>query len=564
MLSTEKKSHQNLRFGIMCSGYEFQSWQAESIKILLENQQQCALLIFDNNLIETKSFFRKSTRFFGKNALFNFYQRFFLRPSAKEIKSLSNELKDVPGIKCKTEKKKFSQYFSDDEISKIKEYNLDFILRYGFSIIKGEILNSAKYGVWSFHHDDEQIYRGIPSGFWEIMENDAVNGAILQRLTNRLDGGVILKKGWFKTISHSYKGNVDQSLKSTSEWPWQVAKQIIQSGEDSIPTEESSSSAKIRFLPRNFVMLKFFIKLIMNKIRFHYRELFCPEDWALGIAKTNINDIIENGIDDKQIHWIKSDESNKYFADGFVFEKDNKLQIFCENYDYKAGPANLMCIDLDKETFEIIDKKVVLDNQSHLSFPYVFKFENKIYCLPEASASGKLELYKWNSEHKSLDFVKTLLPDYAAVDPAIFYHNDKWWIFANELNNSNTLLNIFHSDNLKGPYFPHHQNPVKTDIRSSRSAGKIVKNDNDVLRPAQDSALTYGSRIVISKILKLSENEFKEEAFAFLSPENFRKYNKGLHTLSFSENYVLIDAKRFKFNWYNFIRQFKTKAGRLL
>ncbi|MCF8297585.1 MAG: hypothetical protein K9J13_08595 [Saprospiraceae bacterium] len=563
MLSSEKKSQQNLRFGIMCSGYEFQSWQAESIKILLENGQECALLIIDDNSIEEKSLFSKSARFLGKNALFNFYQRFFLRPSAKEIKSLSFELKDIPIIKCKTEKKKFSQYFSDDDISKIKEYKLDFIIRYGFSIIKGEILNSAKYGVWSFHHDDEQIYRGVPSGFWEIMEKDAANGAILQRLTNRLDGGVILKKGWFKTVSHSFKGNIDSTLNSTIDWPWQIANQIIQCGEDSHPTKESSSSAKIRFLPRNFLMLKFFTKLFCNKIKFHYQELFCPEDWALGIIKKDIKSLIENGIQEKQIHWIKSNEPNKYFADGFVFEDDNKLQVFCENYDYKTEPANLMWLILDKESFKIIEKKVVLDNKSHLSFPYVFKNDKNIYCLPEASASGKLELYIWNDKNKTLDFSKTLLPDFAAVDPAIFNHNNKWWIFANEKYNSNTLLNIFYSENLEGPYLPHILNPVKTDICSSRSAGQIIKNEKGIFRPAQDSASTYGSQIVINKIIKLNEHEFEEQAISFLSPKNLKNYRKGLHTLSFTDNYVLIDAKRFKFNWHYFIRQIRRKMKRL-
>ena len=40
-----------------------------------------------------------------------------------------------------------------------------FMLRVGFNIIRGEILNVPKYGVWSFHHDDEVKYRGGPAGY---------------------------------------------------------------------------------------------------------------------------------------------------------------------------------------------------------------------------------------------------------------------------------------------------------------------------------------------------------------------------------------------------------------
>ena len=38
-----------------------------------------------------------------------------------------------------------------------------------------------------------------PPGFWEIHNGDPVTGVILQRLTETLDGGVVLHAGWFKT-----------------------------------------------------------------------------------------------------------------------------------------------------------------------------------------------------------------------------------------------------------------------------------------------------------------------------------------------------------------------------
>ena len=72
-------------------------------------------------------------------------------------------------------------------IEEIKKYNLDFILKLSRGIIKGEILNTAEYGIWSFHHDDEMKYRGRPACFWEIYNNDPVTGAILQKLSNKLD-----------------------------------------------------------------------------------------------------------------------------------------------------------------------------------------------------------------------------------------------------------------------------------------------------------------------------------------------------------------------------------------
>src|SRR5690606_18407971 len=136
--------------------------------------------------------------------------------------------KGVPVITCSTILKgKFSQYFKEEDIKLIKERKLDFILRFGFNIIRGEILQAASYGVWSFHHDDPLKYRGGPPGFWEIYNHDYANGAILQRLTDTLDSGIVLKKGYFKTRLYSYQKNIESLYSGSADWPALVCKDIL-------------------------------------------------------------------------------------------------------------------------------------------------------------------------------------------------------------------------------------------------------------------------------------------------------------------------------------------------
>ena len=59
-------------------------------------------------------------------------------------------------------------------------------------ILKGEILKLTKFGVISFHHGDNRFYRGGPSGFWEVFNNELSSGFIIQRLNDELDGGMVL------------------------------------------------------------------------------------------------------------------------------------------------------------------------------------------------------------------------------------------------------------------------------------------------------------------------------------------------------------------------------------
>ena len=82
---------------------------------------------------------------------------------------------------------------------KIEEYNLDVLIRLGFRILRGKILNAAKFGVWSYHNGDNQINRGGPAGFWEVVENIPHTGIILQILNEDLDNGKIIYKSFTST-----------------------------------------------------------------------------------------------------------------------------------------------------------------------------------------------------------------------------------------------------------------------------------------------------------------------------------------------------------------------------
>ena len=90
-------------------------------------------------------------------------------------------------------------YFSEANCKEIKNLKLDVLLRHEFRIIKGKILNIPKYGIWSFHHGDNDINRGGPPGFWEIMFNQSVTGVTLQILNDKLDGGNVIEKGFYPT-----------------------------------------------------------------------------------------------------------------------------------------------------------------------------------------------------------------------------------------------------------------------------------------------------------------------------------------------------------------------------
>ena len=126
-----------------------------------------------------------------------FFDKIFLEFKDKD--RIITKLKSIDQVYLYPTKKKYSDWFDSNEISKLNKYNLDIILRNEFNIIKGEILNFPKFGIWSFHHGDNDFYRGGPAGFWEVLNNENTTGVTLQILNNNLDGGDIIDKCHFPT-----------------------------------------------------------------------------------------------------------------------------------------------------------------------------------------------------------------------------------------------------------------------------------------------------------------------------------------------------------------------------
>jgi hypothetical protein len=250
-----------LRFGIMCRGTSFEYWEASAIrKLLALGFVRPALLIIEPpqaNRPRSSIIHKVRTLFTSPLALWTLYTRLFVekRLNARAQVDLTAELDGVPRMECKVVRKgRYSEYFSEEDVAAIRDQDLDFILRFGFNIIRGEVLRSARYGVWSFHHDDLFVYRGGPPCFWEIYEGASRTGIVLQRLTDKLDGGVMLKQGHFAT-KRSYASNLDTGLMLGVDWPSEVCADIASGRAGYIDADPVNTTAPIYTRPVNGEML---------------------------------------------------------------------------------------------------------------------------------------------------------------------------------------------------------------------------------------------------------------------------------------------------------------------
>ena len=541
---------QELRIGILCNGLVFRKWEAEAIRLVQAVPGVRVVVLVENaeaignggSPAPKASLFARMLRYPWHIALYLQYRRRFFKPQAMRPEDMSVPLDGVPRLRCKPQRKGSSERFAQHDLEAIAAHAPDVLLRFGFNIIRGAILQLPPHGVWSFHHGDELKYRGGPPGFWEIMHKEPVTAAILQRLTDRLDGGIVLRKGWFNTIDHSLKETVDTLLSTSAQWPALVCREIIAGNADVAKGTPSTTEAHVFKYPRNLTFLHFLWLQAANKLRFHRNAQSRHEQWNIGI----LNQPIAALLDEKpnlNARWLPDPAKGQFRADPFGYVRSGELNLLYEKYDYHSGLGEIARLR-PKADNVLKRSRTMLEMDTHLSYPFIVQHGESVYCIPENAAHGKVELYQVHADNDSLVHVSTLL-DEPLVDPTLFEHNGLWWLFGTKAPLTNVELHAYWSSNFKGPYTAHALDPIKHDVRSARPAGTPFVRGNELWRPAQDSSLTYGGRIAFNRVTVLTPQAFAEVTEKWLEPFRGTTFNKGIHTLAAVGNITLVDGKRY-------------------
>jgi hypothetical protein len=297
-----------LRIGLLLDSVKMSRFFATVIEdIRASNFADLELLIFrkppslDRPTNHTNSIVSKVARRLKdpnlrKHALYDQYLRLDerMRPGNHPLDFIdcSRLLEDTEAIEVEPVGKKFVHRFPPEALNAIRAKNLDVLLRFGFNILHGDILKSARYGVWSYHHGDNEFYRGGPSHFWELYESAPLSGVVLQVLTEDLDGGLILCKSLFATeatvsVSRNrypaYWGSTDFVIRKLNElhrfgWNYLL--------ERSLPQVPYKGKKKIYRTPTNVEMVRWLGPIVCKKA---VRRLFprpTVQHWRIAVRTT--------------------------------------------------------------------------------------------------------------------------------------------------------------------------------------------------------------------------------------------------------------------------------------
>ena len=458
----------------------------------------------------------------------NFYSNF----------DLSKENLDLIILKPDILKDGFSYRYTNHDIKKIKDENIDLIIRGGSGILKGEILNVCPGGVISFHHGDNDINRGGPPGFWEVYEQHPRTGFIIQRLTEELDGGDVLYKGFIQT-SWFYSLNFVKLLEISNPFFSIVLDDITSSESTLSPQSKNPYSHDLKTAPNLSQIIFYVLKTLVIILRKSLRKLMRRRlHW--GIAYQFIDDWKDSTLR-KSIR-IKNPK-NRFLADPFLIRKAKTHYCYVEDFDFLASKANISVFEISKNGAKELGNALTED--FHLSYPFLFKYNGELYMCPETHEKREIRIYKCTEFPLKWEFQMTLMEDISAHDTNIFFHDDMWWLVTtidhNENHDQVSKLCVFYSPNpLTKDWIPHEKNPVIFDPLKGRNGG-LIKDSTGIYRVYQRQGFdSYGKSLGVTKISKISEKDYLEEDLFEIEPKFFKNI-KGVHTYNYCKGLLVFD-----------------------
>lgn len=205
-----------------------------------------------------------------------------------------------------------------------------------------------------------------------------------------------------------------------------------------------------------------------------------------------------------------SDVTADFVADPFMLKDEDTWYLFFEVWNRKTdkGEIGLAC---SKDGFLWQYRQIVLKEDFHLSYPYVFKWQQDYWMVLEALETGSVRLYHAGDFPTGWTFVTPLLEG-NFTDPSVFRFDDRWWLFTCTTPFGHDTLRLYYSHHLQGKWQEHPGSPiVKDNNRNARPAGRVTIWNNHLIRYAQDCSPCYGTGVRAFEITQLSTSKYIEK-----------------------------------------------------
>jgi hypothetical protein len=490
-----------------------------------------------NNVIKTPDIFnlhQKLDRLFFTN-----------QQSDDQMVDASDLLQEIPFYSIHISEKEF--FFS------VVSHNLDLLLNFSPIVFSDKHLALARYGVWHCDAEGQNIFRDIGRIYWAMVTPKTVINVSVRVTNGTIKSGTVIHRSWLPVNNYSVQIN----LSHLHNLYFLIIPRLISKIYDWGPAFVLNQAARynrpeLEFLPERSAYPSIY-QLVRHTagilLTYFYRRIAYKnyDTWFLMLnVDHNLFPILP------QRYKTLRPSQGKAWADPFVISRNGRTFIFVEEFLLPNGEGHISVLELNNGG-ELLKVENVLEKPFHLSYPFIFELNEKWYMIPETSANRTIELYECIDFPRKWSFVMNLMENIDAVDSTLFFNNNRWWLFTalkgiSSWPDYNELF-LFSSETLfTNRWDAHPQNPINTDVRTARPAGRIFMQNGKIFRPSQDCSVRYGCAFNLNQIITLSETEYSEKVISKINA-NWDTHVQGTHTFNYDSNVAVIDAYQHQYRF---------------
>ena len=418
----------------------------------------------------------------------------------------------------------------------LRDLKLDVILALGRSDWSGEVLGLAGHGLWHYRWNGQGAENLDNALFAALRTGQTL---ILCQLARQQEGRI-------QAIAQMDVASNPRSLSDSRDRIYDgaafLAPRALRALRQGLPLalDETVTASKPLSTPTIPAIAALIVREAARRFRFRWQHRG-GEWWFLAMRK-------RSGTADSMAGFRPLPAAaGHYYADPFLIEEEGKTHLFFEDFDQQRRRGHISHAVLADDGTPG-PASVALERPYHLSYPFIFRWQDQIWMMPETGQNRAVELYRCEEFPWRWSFHRNLLQGWRAVDATL--HADetgRWWMFVmiSEDPRGAGVLFLFMADSPLGPWQPHPGNPVQSDIRHARPGGRLFRHQGKLLRPAQDCSRHYGGALWLMEVTALTPQAYGEIPFRRLDPLDLPG-NLCLHHRDATQHVEFVDGMRLR------------------
>lgn len=431
------------------------------------------------------------------------------------------------------------QFYSvaEPDIERVRALNLDLLIQFGRKEFRGDILGAARLGslVLDYHGNRANIQ--VEPGFWEAYHKSPKTRFAIRQHTAQREGGRTIISGAFPTKYLFLLNSAHLYQKSGAQLRIVLRKFAAA---ETIAGDDSAGpySGRVYSAPDCRESVLYLAKMTYRVGRRTVFKLFnIKQKWGLSVIRSDWR---------SAALWRGTHLAaprGHFWADPFLYQWKGKTYCFVEDFVYATGRAHIAVLELSASGATEIGP--CIEEDYHLSFPFLFTYEGQLYMCPESSEARQVRIYRCAAFPQRWELCHIAMDKLSAADSMFFQHGGKWWMMTSidhsGLDDHCSELYLFSGQSpFEKNWVPHPQNPIRIDPEGGRNAGMIIEGGK-LFRGAQHQGFDqYGKGLILYEIVELNERVYHERPVSEISCD-FKKGLLGSHHVSTTGELTVFD-----------------------